>query len=418
MDGRMFAEAVMESVGSDNDAASCTLALYVEDELALSVDLCDEGAVRAAKPDMVSIPHNLSLTVAAPPGYQLSLVLVNSAATASGPAADVASAVSHEVPTSEPSCRLSLMPGCSVLFSVDLCQRAAVGNLNFSEWSPNNVTLEWWPPLESQRASQVANNVILTAIGRGEMCKRSHFAPCQHRPRFQRFCVAAELACDGYPNCPMDGHDEDPTKCRSSASLVAEVPRQASKVDVGAGDAKELIMDLLRWPGPNRTASHQPAPDHSIPDTLSTYGPWGYLMLGMLVCGAFLMLCGLWECCCRQPKASASASNPTHPPTTVLMPQAWQMGATGGVLVLDSDLEDDPSRPPAYEELDQPPAYGALFPPGLLPGQPKDDVPDVANVISPALSLPASLDVPFADDASSLTASTSSMATASSMSLS
>lgn len=58
-----------------------------------------------------------------------------------------------------------------------------------------------------------------------------------------------------------------------------------------------------------------------IPDTLSNYGPWGYLMLGMLVCGAFLMLCGLWECCCRQPKATASASHPSHPPTTVLMPQ-------------------------------------------------------------------------------------------------
>lgn len=92
------------------------------------------------------------------------------------------------------------------------------------------------------------------------------------------------------------------------------------------------------------------------------------------------------------------------------------MGATGGILVLDSDLEDDPSRPPAYEDLDQPPAYGALFPPGLLPGQPKDDV--IVSAASLSASLSASLDVPFADDGASLAASTSSMATASSLSLS
>lgn len=27
---------------------------------------------------------------------------------------------------------------------------------------------------------------------------------------------------------------------------------------------------------------------------LSRYGPWGYLMLGMLLCGAALLVCGLW----------------------------------------------------------------------------------------------------------------------------
>lgn len=114
-------------------------------------------------------------------------------------------------------------------------------------------------------------------------------------------------------------------------------------------------------------------------------------MLGMLVCGAFLMLCGLWECCCRQPKTTPSA--PTHTPTTVLMPQ---VGAAG-VLSLDSDLEDDPSRPPAYEDLDPPPAYGALF-----PGQPKDDAPPPTSLLA---------DAPFphadADDVPSLDSTTS-----------
>lgn len=484
--GRMMAESMAESASrqSNNANASCTLALYIKNEVAWSVDLCDERSVQAAKPHISSLPHNLSLTwtppqdgralrvsavaltavrkglrtenlctvgpvrlagkglestialelrdhrpiedrvgpcrvsVAAPPGYQLSLVVVNKALAAPTTSPSSNGDVSlDEMLTSEPSpsCTLSLVPGCDVLFSVDLCRPASTANLNYSEWSPNNVTLEWVPPAGSHRAAQVADTVILTAVGRGDMCKHSHFTACQQRPRFQHFCVAAELACDGYPNCPFDGRDEDPGKCRTSAGLI-EVPRQdrPAVVDVGPSDARHIIMDLLRGLDPNRTATPQA---DAIPDTLSNYGPWGYLMLGMLVCGAFLMLCGLWECCCRQPKATASSSHPSHTPTTVLMPQ---MGVTGGVLVLDSDLEDDPSRPPAYEDLDQPPAYGALFPPGVIPGQPKDDV------IAPAVSLPASLDAPFADDAHSLSASTSSMgsstgssmATASSLSLS
>lgn len=30
---------------------------------------------------------------------------------------------------------------------------------------------------------------------------------------------------------------------------------------------------------------------------LSKYGPWGYLMLGMLLCGGALLICGLWGMC-------------------------------------------------------------------------------------------------------------------------
>lgn len=32
----------------------------------------------------------------------------------------------------------------------------------------------------------------------------------------------------------------------------------------------------------------------SLTRGLSRYGPWGYLMLGMLLCGAALLICGLW----------------------------------------------------------------------------------------------------------------------------
>lgn len=32
----------------------------------------------------------------------------------------------------------------------------------------------------------------------------------------------------------------------------------------------------------------------SLTRGLSRYGPWGYLMLGMLLCGGALLMCGLW----------------------------------------------------------------------------------------------------------------------------
>ncbi|XP_030374438.1 uncharacterized protein LOC115624003 [Scaptodrosophila lebanonensis] len=76
---------------------------------------------------------------------------------------------------------------------------------------------------------------------------------------------------------------------------------------------------------------------------LSKYGPWGYLMLGMLLCGGALLICGLW----------ASASQ--H---AVNNEREAALAAANGVGI------DQPSvaSPPNYEELDPPPAYSVLFP--------------------------------------------------------
>ncbi|XP_012162472.1 uncharacterized protein LOC101458246 isoform X2 [Ceratitis capitata] len=78
---------------------------------------------------------------------------------------------------------------------------------------------------------------------------------------------------------------------------------------------------------------------------LSKYGPWGYLMLGMLLCGGALLICGLW----------ASASQHA---TQNEREAALQSGATAG----GGDLQTSTTAPPNYEELDPPPAYSVLFP--------------------------------------------------------
>lgn len=73
-------------------------------------------------------------------------------------------------------------------------------------------------------------------------------------------------------------------------------------------------------------------------------------MLGMLICGTVLMFCGLWECCCRRPKALVS--NAVGPALLIINQGAQQ-----------NDVETPPAPgPPSYEELDQPPSYSVLFP--------------------------------------------------------
>lgn len=81
----------------------------------------------------------------------------------------------------------------------------------------------------------------------------------------------------------------------------------------------------------------------SLTRGLSRYGPWGYLMLGMLLCGGALLICGLWECCCRRNKPERTPddtqNNTTDQPSTI-----------------------QDCTPPNYEELDPPPSYSVLFP--------------------------------------------------------
>ncbi|KAH1017692.1 hypothetical protein HUJ05_008298 [Dendroctonus ponderosae] len=85
----------------------------------------------------------------------------------------------------------------------------------------------------------------------------------------------------------------------------------------------------------------------SISAMLNKYGPWGYLMMGLLICGTVLFFCGLWECCCKRPKPEVDPP-PSTTPTTVLIMNCEQGAA--------------PPMPPQYDDLDLPPSYTTLFP--------------------------------------------------------
>lgn len=86
----------------------------------------------------------------------------------------------------------------------------------------------------------------------------------------------------------------------------------------------------------------------SISQVLSKYGPWGYLMLGMLICGTVLMFCGLWECCFRKPK-------------TQMDPELGENTQPTRVLIINPP-DEGTYNPPNYDELDLPPSYTTLFP--------------------------------------------------------
>lgn len=87
---------------------------------------------------------------------------------------------------------------------------------------------------------------------------------------------------------------------------------------------------------------------------LSKYGPWGYLFLGMLLCGGALLVCGLWECCCRSHKPETPEITSQDNPSVYL---------ESGINSTNGNVSNGTVQVlPPYEDLDPPPAYSALFP--------------------------------------------------------
>lgn len=77
-------------------------------------------------------------------------------------------------------------------------------------------------------------------------------------------------------------------------------------------------------------------------NSLSRYGSWGYMMLGMLMCSVVLLMCGIWECIRRVQK------------TDVL-----EQFNNGEPLETMTQERDDDNICPQY---DPPPPYSSLFP--------------------------------------------------------
>ncbi|XP_050092536.1 uncharacterized protein LOC126575730 [Anopheles aquasalis] len=241
----------------------------------------------------------------------------------------------------------------------------------------------------------------ITVVGQGNVCLEREKHSCLAYAGMPLLCIAAELICDGVPNCPplgSDVSDENEEMCaKHRQEVLSENPVQSvfrkyiqntlksffggeppdddlSPDGLVSSDAE---LSLRFPPSPSTPApvsstatetatATAPAKKHRSSLTgLSKYGPWGYLFLGMLICGGALLICGLWECCCRSHKREQS---PDDSLGATVVPSFLQTsspgdvssgataGTNGGVPVVSS------LNLPHYAELDPPPAYSVLFP--------------------------------------------------------
>lgn len=137
-------------------------------------------------------------------------------------------------------------------------------------------------------------------------------------------CIADELVCDGFQNCPSGNEfdsDENPALCekrkpqwlpalrdffrrtyQSSFPGLRPLDVNASTVEGAvATEINQATSFTLTRNDYNKTFYVETVIDSSPGNIrknftrgLSKYGPWGYLMLGMLLCGGALLVCGLW----------------------------------------------------------------------------------------------------------------------------
>ncbi|XP_035792663.1 uncharacterized protein LOC118466906 [Anopheles albimanus] len=234
----------------------------------------------------------------------------------------------------------------------------------------------------------------ITVVGQGNVCLEREKHSCLAYAGMPLLCIASELICDGVPNCPplgSDVSDENEEMCaKHRQEVLSENPVQSvfrkyiqnTLKSFFGGEPDDLPSDglvssdaelSLRFPpSPSTPAppvsstatetatATAPAKKHRSSLTgLSKYGPWGYLFLGMLICGGALLICGLWECCCRSHKREQS---PDDSLGATVVPSFLQTSSPGDVSSAGAGPVMASLNLPHYAELDPPPAYSVLFP--------------------------------------------------------
>lgn len=225
-----------------------------------------------------------------------------------------------------------------------------------------NLILAWNPPRFGKHVR--ARRLVITAIGQDEACIQRGQHVCMRIGWKPMLCISEELMCDGNLNCPKGSSrsDEDPVLCKTaslhrkswknlSEDIILKLPKDnnllAKKNSTESENANLMsFMDTKSYEVPFSDPDHHETGD-SVSAAIAHYGTWGYLMLAMLIVGTILMFCGLWECCFRKPKPQLELQ--TAAPSTT-------------VLIINRTQDNSGSQPPNYDELDQPPAYTALFP--------------------------------------------------------
>ncbi|XP_031640928.1 uncharacterized protein LOC116352458 isoform X2 [Contarinia nasturtii] len=274
--------------------------------------------------------------------------------------------VSIDVFNETTTCPLNIMTGKDPLtpaWKLDPCKMEAHGiNKEMVRLTEGLLRISWTPNRHSPKYK-----LVITTLGKGYHCNQGKH-PCLKFGQETLFCVSSSLVCDGIAQCPEGDEynsDEDPVMCAqkrgfadSNTSFGLSIWQQISKEFFSKLYPPEATTIMPTKPPTKPTstmhrksnkgddsidnANEDDTPDDSVMESstkhyrhitlsrgLSKYGPWGYLILGMLLCGGALLVCVLWG------SSSTANYNGTQPETTL---------------------------PPNYDEIDPPPSYATLFP--------------------------------------------------------
>ncbi|XP_046390188.1 uncharacterized protein LOC124158855 isoform X2 [Ischnura elegans] len=255
---------------------------------------------------------------------------------------------------------------------LDMCDREKRGLLAlYPEVYPHRVTLRWNARTTPEMSTTLTEpiEIVVTAVARGSLCDEETRVLCWKMLK-ESLCVSEEFACDGRINCPHPGNEESVSMC----PIQRKDDHVKRILAVKSGDVSDLVLpgDARRSDAPSRgripnggaafddefeeseeVADHRDGRSKGFFGALPRLGPGSYVLLGMLTCGSVLLICGIWECCCRVRHQSATISVSQR---GSLVPRG-SIGPTTFVIISSSS-----PPPPQYEDLEQPPTYRDLFP--------------------------------------------------------
>ncbi|VVC98276.1 unnamed protein product [Leptidea sinapis] len=239
------------------------------------------------------------------------------------------------------SCKLVVFIESKPIWRLSLCggNAASVAARAGTKLLPPKIKIVWNPPTTPYHHTEKLR-LVVTAVNSGVICNNDSQFTCG----MTSLCISSYLVCDGIRHCP-GGEDEDSSACshRRDSPLLEMLRRFAARnqellgLDQADGMTKPSVIMKISESDQKSNAFMEFAA------ALKPYGPWSYLVVGMLVCATILMFCLAWDTPINIPPSCIDLS-----PTVAVTSSSQQM--------FTNPL---PHSPPEYEP---PPSYSSLFP--------------------------------------------------------
>ncbi|XP_048006177.1 uncharacterized protein LOC125241649 isoform X1 [Leguminivora glycinivorella] len=256
------------------------------------------------------------------------------------------------------ACKLLVYIGDAIkpIWRMNLCggNAAAVAARAGTKLLPPKIKIVWNPPTSPYQHTEKLR-LVVTAVNSGSVCNNESQFICG----MTSLCISSYLVCDGVRHCP-GGEDEDTSACmhRRDPPLLELLRRFAARnqellgIDQNDGMTKPSVISDLKLSVKITESEQKSNAFLEFAAALKPYGPWSYLVVGMLICATILMFCLAWECCCKRSKPS---DTPINIPASCI-----DLSPTVTVTAASQHLfSPTPTSPPEYEP---PPSYSSLFP--------------------------------------------------------